>query len=167
MEILWNWPVCVLLRGGRWGVSLNTSLCLRSLGLIRAPLLGARLPWAMSPWPQSYVNKIFTYTGGVSFSYLSPFLFRFILSCLRSSFSIKDETDRDRTAVFLTILVPGCKSCQIILKRSRTFVFICYCSLQFWLKISHFSFHSIREDKDKVCVCSKLCVFGLYGLAHQ
>jgi hypothetical protein len=35
--------------------------------------------------------------AGVSFSYPSPFLFRFILNCLRGSFSIKNETDRDRT----------------------------------------------------------------------
>ena len=44
------------------------------------------------------VHFLFLCTGGVSFSYLSPFLFRFILSCLQSSFSIKNETDRDRTA---------------------------------------------------------------------
>ncbi len=64
--------------------------------------------WGSSYWPsstlwadsfdcQSYVNKIFTCTGGVSFSYLSPFLFHFILSCLWGSFSIKNETDRGRT----------------------------------------------------------------------
>jgi hypothetical protein len=55
------------------------------------------LPWAMTPWSLSYINKTFTCTAGVSFSCLSPFLLRYILSCLQSSFSIKNETDRDRT----------------------------------------------------------------------
>ena len=55
------------------------------------------MPWAMTPWSLSYINKTFTCTAGVSFSCLSPFLLRYILSCLQSSFSIKRETDRDRT----------------------------------------------------------------------
>ena len=55
------------------------------------------MPWAMTPWSLSYINKTFTCTAGVSFSCLSPFLLRYILSCLQSSFSIKNETDRDRT----------------------------------------------------------------------
>ena len=74
-----------------------TSLCLCSLDSDKKPPPpGARLPWAMTPC----INRIFTvcsHAGGVSFSSLSPFLFRFILSCIRSSFSIKEETDRDRT----------------------------------------------------------------------
>ncbi len=46
----------------------------------------------------------------VSFSYLSPLLFRFNLSCSWGSFSIKNETDRDRTSkvsVFYVQLAAG------------------------------------------------------------
>ena len=60
------------------------------------------MPWAMTPWSLSYINKTFTCTAGVSFSCLSPFLLRYILSCLQSSFSIKRETDRDRTTAIKT-----------------------------------------------------------------
>ncbi len=86
--------------GGEGGVCLTTSLCLRGLGLITPPPLGA--PAALFTRKHG-VCCLFPSTGGVSFSYLLPFLFRFILSCLRGSFSIKNETDRDRTTlVFLT-----------------------------------------------------------------
>ena len=50
------------------------------------------MPQATCAWP-----KILCTWYNVSFSSLSPFLFRYILSCLQSSFSIKRETDRDRT----------------------------------------------------------------------
>ena len=63
-----------------------TSLCLCSS--YQTPSPGARLPWAMTPC----INRVIaacSHAGGVPFSSLSPFLFRYILSCLQSSFSIK------------------------------------------------------------------------------
>jgi hypothetical protein len=80
--------------GGKWGVCpIRHSAC---VALIKPPSPGARLPWAMTPC----INRVIaacSHAGGVPFSSLSPFLFRYILSCLQSSFSIKNETDRDRT----------------------------------------------------------------------
>ena len=80
--------------GGKWGVCpIRHSAC---VALIKPPSPGARLPWAMTPC----INRVIaacSHAGGVPFSSLSPFLFRYILSCLQSSFSIKRETDRDRT----------------------------------------------------------------------
>ncbi len=94
--------------GGRGGVCpIRHCAC---VALIKPPSPGARLPWAMTPC----INRVIaacSHAGGVPFSSLSPFLFRYILSCLQSSFSIKNETDRDRTTVlyyFLQINVCDC-----------------------------------------------------------
>jgi len=54
------------------------------------------------------------HAGGVPFSSLSPFLFRYILNCLRGSFSIKRETDRDRTDSVCVFV------CSIILNNMKT-----------------------------------------------
>jgi len=85
-------------RGGRRGGVPYTSLCLCSS--YQTPLSWCAFALGYDTMHKQGDRCLFLCAGGVSFSYLSPFLFRFILSCLQSSFSIKNETDRDRTPTF-------------------------------------------------------------------
>ena len=66
-----------------------TSLCLCSLNPYQTPLSWCAFALGYDTMHKQGDRCLFLCAGGVSFSYLSPFLLRYILSCLQSSFSIK------------------------------------------------------------------------------